>query len=184
MSIASSPTRPNLEFAARISDCPFKRAFYALQPGDQVGIQGPMGHFLLDTDRPAVLVAGGIGITALKSMADYASDLRLNTPITLIYGNSAPSEIAYRSELEELVNINPHFEVIHTVSKPDTNWEGRTGRINAQLLREAAARHERPLFYLADSPGMVADTHRILSGLGVSPNQMRFEMYRGYHQDI
>src|SRR5206468_13025624 len=34
MSLASSPTRPNLEYAVRISESPFKRAFASLRPGD------------------------------------------------------------------------------------------------------------------------------------------------------
>jgi len=180
MSIASAPTRPYLEFAARLSDSPFKRAFFALEPGDYVAVQGPRGHFFLDTDRPAILVAGGIGVTPLKSMAEYAADLQLETPITLVYGNHSPSEIAYRSELDELRNINPHFDVIHTISEPDRNWEGRTGRVDAPLLREAASRHDRPAFYLAGPPSMVADSHRSLVELRVSRDRIRYEMFRGY----
>ncbi|HKT21721.1 MAG TPA: FAD-dependent oxidoreductase, partial [Nitrososphaerales archaeon] len=74
MSIATSPTRPTLEYAVRVSDSPFKRAFAALRPGEAAFVQGPFGRFLLREDRPAVLVAGGIGITPLKGMAEYAAD--------------------------------------------------------------------------------------------------------------
>jgi ferredoxin-NADP reductase len=34
MSLATSPTRPHLEYAVRLSDSPYKRAFAALQPED------------------------------------------------------------------------------------------------------------------------------------------------------
>jgi glycine betaine catabolism B len=57
MSIATSPTRPNLEYAVRVSDSPFKRAFASLRPGDKVKVQGPFGRFLMREDRPAVLLA-------------------------------------------------------------------------------------------------------------------------------
>jgi ferredoxin-NADP reductase len=70
MSLATSATRPHLEYGVRLSDSAFKRAFAALQPGGTVVVQGPVGHYLLDTARPAVLVAGGIGITPLKGMAE------------------------------------------------------------------------------------------------------------------
>src|SRR5690349_11820185 len=76
MSLAVSPTRPNLEYGVRASDSPYKRAFASLEPGDAVAIQGPFGDFVLDEERPAVLVAGGIGITPLKGMAEYAADKR------------------------------------------------------------------------------------------------------------
>src|ERR1700676_5416139 len=62
MSLATPPPRPNLEYAVRTGDSPFKRAFASLRPGDKVDVQGPYGHFVLNEDRPAVLLAGGIGI--------------------------------------------------------------------------------------------------------------------------
>ena len=79
MSLASSPTRPRLEYAVRVSDSPYKRAFGALQPGDEVLVFGPIGDFVLHESRPAILVAGGIGITPLKGMAEYAADRALPT---------------------------------------------------------------------------------------------------------
>src|SRR2546422_7078800 len=59
MSLATSPTRPHLEYAVRISDSPYKRAFAALRPGDEVAVFGPIGDFVLHETRPAVLLAGG-----------------------------------------------------------------------------------------------------------------------------
>src|SRR5437016_4708831 len=76
MSLPTCPTRPHLEYAVRLSDSPYKRAFAALQPGDGVRVFGPIGDFVLREMRPAVLVAGGIGITPLKGMAEYAADKR------------------------------------------------------------------------------------------------------------
>ena len=58
MSLATSPTRPNLEYAVRLSDSPYKRAFAALQPEEEVLVFGPTGDFVLHEGRPAILVAG------------------------------------------------------------------------------------------------------------------------------
>src|SRR6058998_1871466 len=63
MSLATSPTRPHLEYAVRLSESPYKRAFAALKPDDEVRVFGPIGDFVLHETRPAVLVAGGVGIT-------------------------------------------------------------------------------------------------------------------------
>ncbi len=87
MSLATSPTRPHLEYAARLSDSPYKRAFAALQPNDEVRVFGPIGDFVLHETRPAVLLAGGIGITPFKGMAEYAADKALPIPIHLLYSN-------------------------------------------------------------------------------------------------
>jgi glycine betaine catabolism B len=67
MSLATSPTRPHLEYAVRLSDSPYKLAFAALQPGDEVLVCGPIGDFVLHEMRPAILIAGGIGMTPLKA---------------------------------------------------------------------------------------------------------------------
>jgi ferredoxin-NADP reductase len=81
MSLATSPTRPHLEYGVRVSQSGFKQAFAALQPEDSVIVPGPIGHYILDTSRPAVLVAGGTGITPLKGMAEYAADRNLSIPV-------------------------------------------------------------------------------------------------------
>src|SRR5436305_11173648 len=69
MSLASSPTRPHLEYAVRMSDSPYKRAFAALQPGDEVRVFGPIGDFVLHETRREVHLAGGVGVTLLIGMA-------------------------------------------------------------------------------------------------------------------
>jgi len=84
MSLATSPTRPHLEYAVRLSDSPYKSAFAALQPYDEVRVFGPIGDFVLHETRPAVLLAGGIGVTPLKGMAEYAADKGLPIPIQLV----------------------------------------------------------------------------------------------------
>src|SRR5689334_3001413 len=111
MSLAVSPTRPNLEYGVRVSDSPYKRAFVSLRPGDAVQVRGPFGDFVLDEERPAVLIAGGIGITPLKGMAEYAADKKLKIPVRLLYSNRTEHEIAYKTELEELERRNPKFRV-------------------------------------------------------------------------
>src|SRR5437870_12954073 len=131
MSLASSPTRPNLEYAVRTSESPFKRAFTSLRHGDNVRLQGPLGDFVLEEDRPAVLLAAGIGITPLKGIAEYAADMSLPYERRLLYSNSSEEEIAYRGDLEELERRNPHLRVIHTLTGNDVTegWEGSVGRI-------------------------------------------------------
>src|SRR5207249_8567066 len=99
MSLATSPTRPHLEYALRISDSPYKRAFAALQPGDEVAVFGTLGDFVLHETRPAVLLAGGIGLTPLKGMAEYAAYRALPIPVRLIHSNRRQHGIVCRPDL-------------------------------------------------------------------------------------
>src|SRR5881628_3504691 len=117
MSLATSPTRPRLEYAVRLSDSEYKQAFASLHTGDRVGVVGPVGDFVLDERRPAVLVAGGIGITPLKGMAEYATDEGLPIPMRLLYSSRSQEEIVYRKELEALERKNRNFRVLHTLTR-------------------------------------------------------------------
>lgn len=184
MSLASSPTREYLEFGARVaSGTPWKRAFAALKPGDVAEVDGPYGHFVLDEARPAVFVAGGIGITPLKGMATYATDKGLPHPLALVYSNRTPEEIAYRHELDELAKANPRFRILHTITRPaeaKEPWSGRTGRLDAALLQEAAAGMRDPTYYVCGSPDMVVHAIGLLRGLGVPGARIAQERFFGY----
>lgn len=182
MSIATSPTRPNLEYAVRISDSSYKRAFASLRPGDSVTVQGPYGDFILDEKRPAVLVAGGIGITPLKGMAEYAADRNLRIPVRLLCSNHTRDEIAYRSELEKLEKNNPKFTVFHTLTGENISedWEGLRGRINTEYLLKASEGLERPNYYLCGTPSMVKACFDLLQRMEVSEHDVNYEVFRGY----
>src|SRR5205807_1480706 len=125
MSLASSPTRPHLEYAVRLSDSPYKRAFAALQPGDEVRVFGPIGDFVLHETRPAVLLAGGVGITPLKGMAEYAADKALPIPVRLVFSNRSEDEILYRDELDSLAKQNPNFRVFYTLTRSSADGTNR-----------------------------------------------------------
>jgi ferredoxin-NADP reductase len=181
MSLATSPTRPHLEYAVRVSDSAYKRAFGALQPGDEVAVFGPIGDFVLHETRPAVLVAGGIGVTPLKGMAEYASDKTLPIPIRLVYSNLNEDEIVYRSELDSLEKQNPNFRVLHTLTRTsDGGWRGRTGRIDRELLQEATRDLADPIYYVSGTPSMVVGTLRLLRALNVPDEDLEVEAFRGY----
>jgi len=181
MSLATSPTRQHLEYAVRLSGSPFKRAFAALQPGDDVAVFGPIGDFVLDETRPAILVAGGIGITPLKGMAEYAADRALSVPIRLVYSSGSQDEIVYRDELTALEAQNRNFRLIHTLTgAAGSLWRGATGRIDRGLLREAAYDLADPLYYVSGTPGMVVGTLRLLREEGVPADAIKVEAFRGY----
>ncbi len=181
MSLATSPTRPHLEYAVRLSDSPYKRAFAALRPDDEVRVFGAIGDFVLHETRPAVLLAGGIGITPLKGMAEYAADKALPIPIRLVYSNRGEDEIVYRDELEALETQNARFRVLHTLTrKTDGGWRGKTGRIDRDLLQEAARDLADPVYYVSGTPSMVVGTLQLLRGLGVPDDDLEVEAFRGY----
>jgi ferredoxin-NADP reductase len=181
MSLATSPTRPHLEYAVRLSDSPYKRAFAALRPGDEVLVFGPIGDFVLHQTRPAILVAGGIGVTPLKGMAEYAADWALPIPIRLVYSNRSEDEIVYRDELEALERQNARFRVLHTLTRTaDRGWRDAASRIHRNLLQQAARNLADPIYYISGTPSMVVGTLRLLREEGIPEGDIQVEAFRGY----
>lgn len=182
MSLACSPTKPYLEFGARISKSPWKRAFSALKPGDTVEIDGPYGHFVLDESRDAVFVAGGIGVTPLKGMMEYATDRSLPIGCVMLYSNRSEDEIAYRKELDAIVATNPNARVFHTLTRDaPAGWTGLRGRIDVGMLRTATQGLRDPNYYLCGLPDMVRGTGRmLLQELGVPRERIIVEQFWGY----
>ena len=182
MSIASSPTREYLEFAVRRSESSFKKAFFSLNKGDEVRLAGPFGHFFLDPDHPAILIAGGIGITPFKSMIDFAADSGLLTSLTLVYSNRSPDEVVFREELDALARSGVDLDLIYTMTRStdEDGWNGRRGRIDLELLREVSEGKNDAVYYVCGTPGMVNDSIDMLHKIGVEPDRILKESFRGY----
>ncbi len=87
---------------------------HARQPGDSVRITQPLQDFPLRVGAPSyVLVAGGVGITAIHAMA--ATLRRLGSDYTLHYVGNSPSRMAYLKELEAVHGdrLVPHITQDH-----------------------------------------------------------------------
>ena len=92
-SIASSPFDEELVVTTRMRDTVFKEALSALPIGSRARIVGPMGSFNLhnNTARPAVFLAGGIGIAPFLSMLSYATGEKLRHPICSVLRKPLPT---------------------------------------------------------------------------------------------
>jgi ferredoxin-NADP reductase len=180
-SIASGPEREHLQFIARRSESPFKKTFFSVTAGDQVELVGPRGAFFLEPDRPAVMLAGGIGIKPMKCLIEHAVDQKLTTPITLVYGNRSEDEVVWGAEVDALARTGvPRLSVIHTLSQPSKSWTGRTGRIGSELVKALVEETPGDILYVAGPTPMVLETRDALTAAGVDASQVRVELFRGY----
>src|SRR6185312_808538 len=70
LSMVSAPFEYNLEFVMRISTTAFKRNLSTAPEGTALDLKGPAGNFHLHTEdrRPAVFIAGGVGIAPFVSI--------------------------------------------------------------------------------------------------------------------
>ena len=185
LSIASAPYEPNLMVAMRLRGTAFKRSLNSLPPGAELLLQGPYGWMTLPrhTTRPAVLLAGGIGITPFRSLVWSEAESLSARRILLFYSVRVPEEAAFLEELQELERYNGRYKLICTVTKPEeakTPWQGETGRISMQMLSKWIPDLSVPVYYIAGPPEMVAGVRQMLIGAGIAEEDIRAEEFYGY----
>lgn len=148
-------------------------------------INGPYGSMTLDekTASPAVLLAGGIGITPFVSMLRQAARDGMLQRMYLFHSNRRPEDAPFREELRQLVVQNPNFTFVPTVTQPERSsesWEGETGKIDRKLLTKYVSDLSSPIFYVAGPPGMVDAMRGLLNEAGVNDGAIRSEEFFGY----
>ncbi len=186
-SIASAPHEPDLTIATRMRDSAFKRVLKNLPPGTEVRIEGPFGDFRLHNKaaRPAVILAGGIGITPFRSMVVEAAHERLPHRIYLFYSNRRPEDAPFLEELDTFQQRNPNYKLIATMTHMRDSrrrWDGETSPINMEMLdRHIPGRAEsEPIYYIAGPPRMVQGLYGMLTAGGVDSDDIRTEEFPGY----
>jgi len=187
-SINSAPDEPELVFTTRLRDTAFKRVLRSMPLGTGVQIDGPFGNFTLHgkDSRPAVLLAGGIGITPFRSIVRRAAREKLAHRILLFYANRRPEDAPFLDELYGFERENRRFTFVPTMTRihdSSAPWTGETGRIDpGMILRHTrrSAAHANAIYYIAGPPQMVAGLHSIVSSLGIDEDDIRIEDFAGY----
>jgi ferredoxin-NADP reductase len=184
-SIASDPSEKEIVVVTRMRDTVFKQSLSRLPVGAEVRIEGPMGSFTLhnNTARPAVLLAGGIGITPFLSMVSHARTNGLRHRIVLFYANRLLEDAAFIDGLWKMERENLRFSFVPILTrlKDDrADWKGETGHITPEMLSRRVGRLQGPVFYIAGPPSMVAATRRTLIEAAVDEDDIRTEEFAGY----
>lgn len=183
--LASAPYEEDLIIATRIRDTAFKRVLNSLACGSEVRLQGPYGALTLheDASRPAVFLAGGIGITPFRSIALQSANLGLAHRLFLFYANRRPEDSAFLDELRQLESKNPNYRFIPTMTKAvdsKPSWRGETGYLNKEMIARFLGDLTSPIYYSAGPPAMVEAMKSVLLEAGVEGDSIRAEGFSGY----
>lgn len=179
-SFSSSPTEPVVEFTTRMTGHEFKNRIGTLPEGETVHIAGPDGAFVLQPGMvKTVHICGGIGITPARSMVKWAADTDADLDMIVLHGNRDSASTPFREEFE--VMGSNRIRWVNVLAEPEAGWTGRTGVIDARLIRaEVPDRDERD-FYVSGPAGMVNSVVATLMGeLGVQSRRVYSEHFPGY----
>jgi ferredoxin-NADP reductase len=172
-------------FTTRMRDTAFKRSLKNVPLATEVKIGSAAGSFTLHKNpaKPAVFLAGGIGITPFFSMVRQADHDRLPHKLYLFYSNRRPEDAAFLGSLQTLETTNPNFRLICTMtemSKSKKEWKGETVLIDKEMLSRHLAVLQGPIYYIAGPPPMVAAMRQTLVSAGIEEDDIRAEDFAGY----
>lgn len=184
-SISSAPREDVIAITTRLRDTAFKRVLQQMPLGTHVKMEGPFGDLRLHhAARPAVLLAGGIGITPFRSILVEASGSGgLAYPVIAFHANRRPEDAAFTDELLALADGDPNLTFVPTMTGMQASgrsWDGERGRIDHAMLLRHLDSLAGPIYYIAGPPGMVQGLRSMLISAGVDEDDVRIEEFTGY----
>ena len=113
------------------------------------------------------------------SMLRHMRDTGSTAPVALLYANKDEEHIAFREELSEMQSAGrPPLQVIHVLSRPDKDWQGETGHIDAGMIERF--RGDEPVatgFYVCGPKGLQTIALKTLKDLGVPESRIHTEVF-------
>lgn len=184
-SIASAPEEPDIMVTTRMRGSAFKRVLSTMPLGTAVHVEGPMGSFTLhdNATRPAVCLAGGIGITPFRSMIVDVMSRRTGHELWLFFANRKPQDAAFFGELQALAGVASGFHLVVTMTGLTESVDPlatETGHIDLEMMHRHVPEATVPVYYVAGPPEMVVALHDMLVGARVSERDICAEEFAGY----
>lgn len=161
-SIASSPSDTRL-IELQVKLVPGGKAttwlHQELSEGDEVSFAGPYGQFFVrkSIDKPKIFVAGGSGLSAIRSMILDLLEEGHDQPVFLFQGARDIPDLHYADEFRALEKEHDDFHYVPALCScgDDSPWEGERGFIHEALERKFEGRFSGNQAYLCGPPVMV-----------------------------
>ncbi|MCC7014597.1 MAG: ferredoxin reductase family protein [Planctomycetes bacterium] len=182
LSIASSAAPAalgRLELAVKALGDWSREVVPRLQPGARVWLDGPFGAFSLDrvAAQELVMIAGGIGVSPMRSMLLSMRDRGDPRRATLFYASRNRSRAPFAPHFEALAKeMNLRLVLVH--EERDEQSSAEHGYVTAELLkRHLPGSLERTVFFVCGPLAMMDAVEDALAQLGVDASRIRTERF-------
>jgi ferredoxin-NADP reductase/predicted pyridoxine 5'-phosphate oxidase superfamily flavin-nucleotide-binding protein len=133
--------------------------------GTRINVEAPENYFPLhDDDRPALLIAGGIGITPIKAMAETLA--ARDTQFQLHYTGRAPQETAFVKDLQRRFSDRCRFYFSETPNP---------SRLDVSALLANAAADS--VIYVCGPTRLIDSVRQTARQLGIADERVQFESF-------
>ncbi|NIE73992.1 NO-inducible flavohemoprotein [Pantoea sp. Tr-811] len=149
----------------------------ALMVGDTVQLFPPAGDFTLAaSDKPLVLISGGVGITPTLAMLEAA--LQGERPVHFIHCARNGAVHAFRDWVDGLAARYPQLKRFYCYAEGQgAQGDAAVGLLSQDLLAEWLPQARDVDAYFLGPKGFMAAVKRQLKALGVPEQQSRYEFF-------
>lgn len=182
VTIASSAEREpggELEFTIKALGDWSSEVVPQLAPGDRIWVDGPYGVFTPDREpgQGFIMIAGGIGITPMRSMLLTMRDREDRRPVVLFYAAHDSSRAVFLDELDALAReIN--LDIVHVWEDPGAGWSGERGFIDEGTLRRHLPAHVMHYQCFVCGPVAMTDAmEHALVAVGIPADHIQSERF-------
>ncbi|KEA62579.1 Flavohemoprotein (Hemoglobin-like protein) (Flavohemoglobin) (Nitric oxide dioxygenase) [Marinobacterium lacunae] len=148
-----------------------------LNPGDIVRLTPPCGDFVLnESDRPLVLLSGGVGLTPTLSMLRPA--LAQGREVHFIHGALNSATHAFKSDVDSLKDEFDNLHVSYCYSEPLPHDHAiPSGMFDQARLASLLPLEKSPDVYFLGPRPFMQSCYQSLSALNVPKERIRFEFF-------
>ncbi len=153
--------------------------FPPLRRGMRLTVRGPLGAFTLPDhprERRYLFIAGGTGISPIRSMIVESVLTQRPARMRLLYSARTPGDFAYARELRGMARRGALELALTATREIPERWRGARGRIAAAQLT-ALVDDPATLAFVCGPAAMVADVPPMLRRLGIEADRIRVEKW-------
>ncbi len=154
-----------------------------LRVGMELEAAPPSGEFGLtaETDRPAMLLSGGIGVTPVLAMLDALAASGSSREVWWLHTVRTPADLAFADEVAtQLSRLDRHQEHIFFTAPPEgtdlTDPRFHRGRLNADALRALKVPADAEA-YLCGPAGFMTAMEDALVAVGLNSSRIHTELF-------
>lgn len=179
-SIANTPAENNLvEIIIRKSVSDFSKCILSLPIGSELLFDTPRGEITSDkiSESPftPVFIAGGTGITPVRSILKDFDIKGTQKEIVLFYANRSVESAVFFEELKELANKKKNFKFIPIFEKETEMKNSEKGYFSDVVLKKNIKDFSNHIFYITGPPMMLSETIKVLVSSGVPEDKIFIE---------
>ena len=156
-----------------------------LVEGQTLQVRGPSGKFTFTGSEAEsiVLIAGGVGITPMVSVARALTDMGWRGEIHFIVACRDAEHFMFAAALERMARDHPNLRVHVAMSRLEADVPGfHRGRLTKERLAAWVPDIASQRIHLCGAPAMMEATKSMLAELGVPAEQIHTESFGSDHK--